>query len=102
MEALGVLISLHDIICHWSQETTRIKEKLENTKGKDPKIQEELNKLIEWHDEYCSKLEEYKSYSDETRQAMYSIRATYDNDTHLWIDRLMRPGFSHKAGITMI
>ena len=102
VDALGVLVNLHDIICAWSQETHRIKEKLENIRGEDPKFHEEVFKLMEWLDEYTTKFQQFRLFSDKIQQALYSVKLVFEDDIHLWLDRLMRPGFSHKSGVTLL
>ena len=79
-----------------------MKEKLENSRADNTELHEEIFKIYEWYDEYSSRLQEFKTFSEKTQGSLYSIKLVFEDDIQAWVDRLMSPGFSHKPGMTML
>ena len=57
LEALGTLVSLHNIVCLWSQEVYRVKEKLANNRDISLEIHEEILRILEVYDDYAVRLQ---------------------------------------------
>ena len=101
LEALGTLVSLHNIVCLWSQEVFRVKEKVTNCRDISLEIHEEILRILEVYDEYVVKFQEFRSYPDMIQNSFYSIKFVLESDVQIWVERLMSPGFSIKPGITL-
>ena len=103
LEVLGALITLHEVIFSWSNETSRVTQLCENPVDTHT-LDNEIEKLGMLYNEYKDRYEEYNNYPQALRDSMYSLdmEIGLKSDIMLWLDRLDKAGHVPKAGPTLL
>ena len=96
---LGALVTLHEVILSWSNETSRVSQMCESLVD-TLVLDGEIEKLGVLYNEYKDRFDEYMNYPLPLRTSLYSpgVESQLEPNIIVWLDRLDKAGHLPKAG----